>query len=128
MLPCLEYSFSPPQVFADLADVRLDKRHLSAPIDRNEEPDAAGSFGVVVKRFFHEVMMVSLKSLNLVGSSTSCSQHHFNHEDYLGRLVKGSGQHAFGIVPCTPVPNNMQGLLNTCNSLVRFLADCIRFS
>ena len=63
MLPCLEYSFSPPQVFADLADVRLDKRHLSAPIDRNEEPDAAGSFGVVVKRLFHEVMMVSLKSL-----------------------------------------------------------------
>lgn len=43
-------------MFADLADVRLDKRYLSAPIDRNEEPDAVGSFGMVVKRFFHEVM------------------------------------------------------------------------
>lgn len=45
----------PSQVFADLADVRLDKEHLSAPLDRNEEPDAMGSFGVVVKRVFSEV-------------------------------------------------------------------------
>ena len=45
----------PSRVFADLADVRLDKEHLSAPLDRNEEPDAMGSFGVVVKRVFSEV-------------------------------------------------------------------------
>ena len=45
----------PSQVFADLADVRLEKGHLSAPLDRNEEPDAMESFGVVVKRVFSEV-------------------------------------------------------------------------
>ena len=43
------------QVFADLAEVKLDKKNLNAPIDRNEQPDGRGSFGVVVKRLLKEV-------------------------------------------------------------------------
>ena len=43
------------QVFADLAEVKLDKTNLNAAIDRNEQPDSRGSFGIVVKRLLNEV-------------------------------------------------------------------------
>lgn len=53
----------PSQVFADLADVRLEKGNLSAPLDRSEEPDAMGSFGVVVKRVLFEVQKEKVVSV-----------------------------------------------------------------
>lgn len=53
----------PFQVFADLADVRLEKGNLSAPLDRSEEPDAMGSFGIVVKRVLLEVQKEKVVSV-----------------------------------------------------------------
>ena len=79
-------------MFSDLADVKLDKKQLNAPIDRNEEPQAGckGSFGAVFKRLLNEVFCMSSVNFSYLTQALSVfslSSYRNLHLDHYNNIM-----------------------------------------